>query len=188
MFHLSQIAPRRQPIKVKEPKTTQKTIKAPAQSDYDRLCAASLNEAIRNFKLSPNLTILDLPLSTIIKPSWSASQCKQQQQQKIKNDFIKRLDHIQNKLRTSYVSCDTFQENKIEPIADDKLTSTTRVINSSSNSRPNHFLLVTHLVQQLSQSTFHSMQIRGFKTNRNIESQLKRNPTILSRIQKSFRK
>lgn len=178
---MSQFAPRRQPIKVKEPKTGRKTNSTaqPTQLDYDRLCQASLNETIRNFQLSPNLSILELPLAAITKRDWLSNASKQQT-----NHLVKRLNQIEHKIKTSYVSKNTFGENKAnEPINDGKNIVTIR------DTRPNQFLLVTQLIHQLSQSTiYNSMQLRGFKTQRNIESQLKRNPTILSRIQQTYRK
>lgn len=54
-----------------------------------------------------------------------------------------------------------------------------------SSIRPNQFLLISNLISQLSQS---ATQIRGFKTQRNIESQLKRNPSFLSRFQQAIGK
>lgn len=121
------------------------------------------------------MAILELPLSTITKRNWSSNTNK-------RNNFVKNLNQIQDKIKTSYVSCDTFQENKVEPIHDGNKSVFV------SNNRKNNFLFIPQLMEQLNQSTFKSMQIRGFKTHRNIKSQLKRNPTLLSRIQNTLRK
>lgn len=172
---MSQIAPRRQPIKVKEPKSSRKTNTSHAQNECERLCEASLYEAINNFKTSSNMAILELPLSTIAKRNWLSNTNK-------RNNFVKNLDQIQDKIKMSYVSCDTFQENKVEPIHDGNKSAFV------SNNRKNYIFFVPQLMEQLNQSTFKLMQIRGFKTHRNIKSQLKRNPTLLSRFQKTLRK
>lgn len=120
------------------------------------------------------MAILELPLSTITKRNWSSNTNK-------RNNFVKNLNQIQVKIKTSYVSCDTFEENKIEPIHDGNEPVFV------SNNRKNNIFFVPQLMDQLNQSTFKLMQIRGFKTHRNIRSQLKRNPTLLSRIQKTLR-
>lgn len=79
----------------------------------------------------------------------------------------------------SYVSKDSFHENKAEPMTD---TIITTINHHSTNS-----FLLTHLIHQQAQSILrNSMQIRGFITQRNVESQLKRNPSFLTRIQQAF--
>lgn len=121
------------------------------------------------------MAILELSLSTITKRNWSSNTNK-------RNHFANNFDQIQDKIKTSYVSRNSFQENKVEPI--DYGNKPVFV----SNKRKYNILFVPQLMKQLNQSTFNSMQIRGFKTHRNIRSQLKRNPTLLSRIQKTLRK
>lgn len=84
----------------------------------------------------------------------------------------------------SYVSKNTFRENKAEPMPDARPI----VNNINYTIDINHsriLMLATNLVHQLSQQG-NSMQIRGFRTHRNIESQMKRNPTFASRIQQFF--
>lgn len=185
LYHLSQITPKRHPIRIKESKSDKKHNQI-NQNEFDRLCQQSLYEAVRNFQASTNASILELPLAEIIKQKPVALKRTTQTKSAIRN-----LDKFENTIRMSYVSKNSFRENKGESMQD--VTPTTSHAQTrhatTSVSRPNHFLLASNIIQQLSQPIFqHTMQIRGFKTQRNIESQLKRNPTFLTRIQKSFGK
>lgn len=84
------------------------------------------------------------------------------------------------------MSKNSFAENKAEPMHD----AHESIRNIATLNHPNTtLLLTTHLIRQLSQPIFrNSIQIRGFRTQRNIESQLKRNPSFMSRIQEYFGK
>lgn len=175
---MSQFTPRRPTIRLKDASRASKKSNSSAllsQSEYDKLCKDSLDEVLRNFQASTstNLSILELPLASITK-NWSKEHTERPT-----DNVLKHLDRLQQNIKTSYVSRNTFHENKTEPMVHD-----VPVVNRSS---PNQFLLVSNLVNQLSQSTFRSStQIRGFKTQRNIESQLKRNPSFLSRFQQAI--
>lgn len=175
LFHLSQITPRTHTIRLKESKSSRKTNKI-AQNENDLLCQESLCEAVQNFQVATNTSILELPLYTIMRQKPLAGSQTQTKR------AIKSLDRLENNIKMSYVSKDSFRENRAEPMPDALTTTTTKTV-----SHPNTFLLATNLIHQLSQPIFkNAMQIRGFRTQRNIESQLKRNPTFLSRIQQMF--
>lgn len=144
-------------------------------SQLNELCNDSLSEAVRNFQQSTNVDILELPLAAIEKQKWWSSK----DTIKRLNNFETRLNSLDATLKTSYVSKDTFEQNKAEPIPNPT--------GASNTIRPNHFLIVSHLVNQLSRSNLVNFsQVRGFRTQRAIEAQLKRNPTFLSRIQHLF--
>lgn len=184
LFHLSQFTPRRHTIRLKDSNRSNKKSNTPlpTQSEYDKLCTDSLNEVLRNFQASTstNLSILELPLSSIITKDWTTATTKTKS---ATNSVTKRLNRLHQNIKTNYVSHNTFRENKSEPMQHDLPL----MVNSGGggvNSSPNRFLLVSNLINQLSKSTFRSStQIRGFKTQRTIESQLKRNPTFISRFQ-----
>lgn len=180
LFHLSQITPRTHTIRLKESKSNRKSNKI-AQNEYEVLCQQSLWEAVRNFQASTNTSILELPLSAVMRQKpLAGSQTKT-------NSAIRSLNRLENTIKMSYVSKDTFQENRAEPKPDALTTTSTTSTSIPIVSHPNTFLLATNLIHQLSQPIFRSaIQIRGFRTQRNIESQLKRNPTFLSRIQQAF--
>lgn len=178
MFHLSQITPRRHTIRLKESKSDKKTNKS-AHNTCETLCQQSLCEAVRNFQTSTNAAILEIPLASIIRQKSLTGSHTQTR------NAIRHLDRLENTIKMSYVSRNTFQENKDEPMPDARpLTNHTTSIDMS---HPRIFLLATNLVHQLSQPMLRSsMQIRGFKTHQNVEYQLKRNPSFSSRIQKFF--
>lgn len=183
---MSQITPRPHTVRLKESKSGKKTNKT-AQNEFERLCQESLCVALQNFQASKNTSMLELPLSSIVKQKPLTGLRTQTRR------AIKRLDRLEDHIRTSYVSKSSFQENKAEPMHDARKsfsTSTNSVVATASIvSHPNTFLIASNLVHQLSQPIFrNAVQIRGFKTHRNIESQLKRNPTFMSRIQQSFGK
>lgn len=186
LFHLSQITPRPHTVRLKESKSSRKTNKT-AQNEFERLCQESLCVALHNFQASTNTSILELPLSSIVKQKPLTGSRTHTR------SAIKTLDRLEDHIRTSYVSKSSFQENKAEPIHDGRKSFSSNTTNSvaattaSIVSHPNTFLIASNLVHQLSQPIFrNAMQIRGFKTHRNIESQLKRNPSFMSRIQQSF--
>ncbi|XP_031620472.1 ATP-dependent zinc metalloprotease YME1L isoform X2 [Contarinia nasturtii] len=180
LFHLSQITPRRHTIRIKESKPERKTNQI-NQNEFEQLCQQSLCEAVRNFQASPNTKILELPISVIMKQKPLALKHTTQTKSAIKN-----LTNFENTLRMSYVSKNSFRENKSEPIHD-VTTESLAQARTTTTSLTNNFLLASNLMHHLSQPISNrTMQIRGFKTQRNIESQLKRNPTFLTRIQKSF--
>lgn len=179
MFHLSQITPRRHTIRLKESKSDKKTNKS-AHNTCETLCQQSLCEAVRNFQTSTNAAILEIPLASIIRQKSLTGSHTQTR------NAIRYLDRLENTIKTSYVPRDTFQENKAEPMPDAR-TFTTNHTTRIDISHPRIFLLATNLVHQLSQPMLRSsMQIRGFKTYKNVEYQLKRNPSFSSRIQKFF--
>lgn len=178
LFHLSQITPRRHAIRLKESKSDKKTNKT-APIECEILCQQSLYEAVRNFQTSTNASILEIPLESIVKQK-STSESSYTQTR----SAIKRLERLENTIKMSYVSKNTFRENKAEPMPDAR-----PIVNNINNTIDiNHsriLMLATNLVHQLSQPG-NSMQIRGFRTYRNIESQMKRNPTFATRIQQFF--
>lgn len=99
-----------------------------------------------------------------------------------KASAIDHLNRFENRLKMSYVSKNSFAENKAEPIHDAR--PSTSFTEFTHNEHPNTILFTMNSIHQLSQSMLrNSIQIRGFKTQRNVESQLKRNPSFLSRIQ-----
>lgn len=174
LFHLSQFTPRRHTIRLKESKSDRKTNKT-AQNKCEILCQESLHEAVRNWQNSTNATILEIPLTAITKQKSLTGSHTQTRGE------IRRLDRLESNIRMSYVSKSTFRENKAEPMSD------ARQINTIDINHPKIFLIASNLVHQLSQPMLrNSMQIRGFRTQRNVESQLKRNPTFLSRFQQTF--
>lgn len=182
---MSQITPRPHTVRLKESKSGRKTNKT-AQNEFERMCQESLCEALRNFQASTNTSILELPLASIVKQKPVRGQTR---------SAIKTLDRLEDNIRMSYVSKSSFRENKAELMHDATNISTastkatTTAAASSIVNHPNTFLIASNLVRQLSQPIFqNAMQIRGFKTQRNIESQLKRNPSFISRIQQSFGK
>lgn len=180
LFHLSQITPRRHTIRLKESKSNKKITKS-STNEYERLCQESLSEAVRNFQACTHTAaILKIPITAITKQKPLAGPRSQT------NSAINCLDRLENHLRTSYVSKNSFAENKAEPMLDAHET----VRNIATINHPNStVLLTTHLIRQLSQPIFrNSIQIRGFRTQRNIESQLKRNPSFMSRLQQYFGK
>lgn len=176
LFHLSQITPRRHTIRLKDSKSSKKTKSAPAQNEYDRLCQNSLNETLRNFQQSTNLDILELPLASINKQNWRTHPRMTQT-----NIVEKRLNRLHDAIKTTYVSKSSFRENKSESMSD-----STQIVDISIT-HPNKFLFISNTINQLNQFMLrNSVQIRGFRTQRNIESQLKRNPPFLARFQQAF--
>lgn len=98
-----------------------------------------------------------------------------------KLNAIDHLNRLENCIKMSYVSKNSFAENKAEPILDARQTI------SEITNYPSTVLLTMNSIRQLSHSMMtNSIQIRGFKTQRNIESQLKRNPSFSSRLQQYF--
>lgn len=177
-FHLSQITPRRQTIRLKESKSGRKTNQT-TKNEYERLCQESLCEAIRNLQASTNADILEIPLRAIVnqKPVIGSHP-------PFTNSAISQLNRVENAIKMSYVSSSSFRENRAEPMLVDTQTP---VVRTHVQNPSNAFLLTANLIHQLSQPMFrNAMQIRGFKTHRTIESQLKRNPSFLTRIQQSF--
>lgn len=177
---MSQITSR--PQTIRQSKSGRKANKT-AQNEFERLCQESLCEALRNFQASTNTSILELPLKSIAKRKPLTESRTQTR------SAIKTLDRLEDQIRMSYVSNSSFRENRAEPMHDGQQQPITNIASTPASiiSHPNTFLLASNLVHQLSQPIFrNSMQIRGFKTQRNIESQLKRNPSFMSRIQLSF--
>lgn len=170
LFHLSQITPRRHTIRLKESKASRKTSKTARKNDYEQLCQQSLCETLRNSQTTPiNAAILDIPLDKFIMSSSHVH----------KAIAIEHLNRFENRLKTSYVSKNSFAENKAEPILDARQS-----ISNITSHHPSTILLTMNSIRQISHLMLrNSIQIRGFKTQRNIESQLKRNPSFLSRIQ-----
>lgn len=150
LFHLSQITPRRQTIRLKEQKS-QKKVKssnsvqndlAPIScADLNKLCTDSLAEAMRNFKSSPNATILELPLSAVAAQKWSSKQLQRSSSP---------INSLEAKMKTSYISKASFQQNKAEPIWDP--------LNAVTVSAPlagtNNFLQVANIIGELSRPQF----------------------------------
>lgn len=141
-------------------------------SQLNELCNDSLGESVRNFRNSINVDIIELPLAAIEKQKWFSSK-----ESKRMNNLEVRLNDLQSSLKTSYVSNNTFAENKADLTPNQSL--------SSNYTQANNFLIVSNFVNHLCKANFvnNFTQVRGFKTQRAIESQLKRNPTFLSRIQ-----
>lgn len=131
---------------------------------------------LRNFQTTPiNSAILEIPLNKMYIQKMALSA------QKI--SAMDHLNRLENCLKTSYVSKNSFAENKAEPIIDAQQSL------SPNRSHSSTVLLTLNSLGQLSHSMLqNSIQIRGFKTQRNIESQLKRNPSFTSRIQQLFGK
>lgn len=126
---------------------------------------------LRNFQTTTiNAAILEIPLNKLCMQKMAFSAPKL--------SAMDHLDRLENCFKTTYVSKNSFAENKAEPIIDAQQSL------SQTRNHTNHVLFTMNSVRQLSHSMMqNSIQIRGFKTSRNIESQLKRNPTFLSRIQ-----
>lgn len=176
LFHLSQITTRPHTIRLKESKYDRKPHRS-SQNEFEKLCQGSLCEAFRNLQSSTNTSILEISISAILGQKSSVGLGVKQ-----KRSTIRSLDRLEVAIKKSYVSKNSFRENKAEPMDERKSLTTTL-------SLPNTFLLASNLVHQLCQPIFRSsMQLRGFRTHRNIESQLTRNPSFLSRIQQSFGK
>lgn len=144
LFHLSQITPRRPTIRLREQKTQKKTHNVTTQqneltsistTELNKLCSDSLTEVLRNFQLSPNASVLELPLNVIATQKWSSKQFNRPSQ---------RFNSMEAKLKSSYVSGASFADNKAEPMISDVRPVAHR----------NHFLLVSNFVDQLSQPQF----------------------------------
>lgn len=173
LFHLSQITPRRHTIRLKESKSSRKTNKTARKNEYEPLCQQSLCETLRNLQAtSINTAILEIPLNKfIVQKTGPGSHVH-------KFSAIDHLNRLENCIKTSYVSKNSFAENKAEPILDARQPIT------DITNHPGTVLLTMNSIHQLSHSMLkNSIQIRGFKTDRNIERQLKRNPSFISRIQ-----
>lgn len=110
-------------------------------ADLNKLCTDSLAEVVRNFAASPNASILELPLNAIASKKWSS---------KPSHRTTNRLDSLEAKLKTSYVSHASFQQNKSEsmygPLGAAVVTPTA--------AGTNQFVLVANLVGQLNQPSF----------------------------------
>lgn len=173
LFHLSQITPRRHTIRLKESKTSRKTNKTARNNDYEQLCQQSLCETLRNLQAtSINAAILEISLDKFVVQKMAPSARVH------KASAMDHLNRFENSLKTSYVSKNSFAENKAEPMLD------VRQSIAAIANQPSTILMTMNSIHQLSHSILrNSTQIRGFKTQRNIESQLKRNPSFLSRIQ-----
>lgn len=107
--------------------------------ELNKLCNDSLNEAVKNFQSSINASILDLSLTTITNQKWSSKRLRPV------NNMENRLDSFQQSLKTSYISHDSFHQNKAEPMFRQNATTTKPV---------NNFLFVTNLINQIGQPSF----------------------------------
>lgn len=107
LFHLSQISPRRNNITLKHNKQK----KNPnlnneivlSQSNVDQLCA-SLSETLKNFKTSPQIGILDVPVDAVV--SKKLPYILRTYDSLLKDDKIWKV---------SYVSSESFAKNRGEP-------------------------------------------------------------------------
>lgn len=150
LFHLSQITPRRQTIRLKEQKSHKKSKNSNGQqnelaslscTELNKLCSDSLTESVRNFQSSPNVSILELPLKAIATQTWSSKQWQRPSN---------RIDSLEAKLKTSYISQASFRQNKAEPMCGPLHPATI----SAAAAGTNNFLQVAHLVGQLSRPQF----------------------------------
>lgn len=148
LFHLSQFTPRRQTIRLKEQKShkklknekaTQNELASMSCVDLNKLCTDSLTEVMRNFQTSPNASILELSLNTIVAQKWPLKHWQRPSS---------RIDSLETKIKTSYISNASFQQNKAEPMWCPLNTTTLNV------AQTNNFLQITHLIGQLSQPQF----------------------------------
>lgn len=141
------------------------------------MCQQSLCETLRNLQTtSINTAILEIPLDKFIVQRTTTPSSPVHKAA----SAIEQLNRFEHCLKTSYVSKNSFAENKAEPMFDAQQSITDVTRNHPSTA----VLLTMHSLRQLSHSMLrNSIQIRGFKTQRNVESQLKRNPSFLSRIQ-----
>lgn len=189
LFHLSQVTPRRNNLTINKRKQrdgarpanessavasaldtsisskTKPCNLKPAQ--LHELCILSFNETLRNLKNSPQLAWLSsVPLETIISKDNSTVIRNIQQLFKDRNR--------QSPWKIDYTSRDSFCENRGErniPIA---------MLDQSS-------LSANVLRSFYKRNKFGAtIQVRGFRTHRAIEAQLKRNPTFSSRFRDFF--
>lgn len=182
LFHLSQITPRPHTIRLKDSRPSRKTNKTTPKNEYEQqLCQQSLCEMLRNLQTTAiNSAILEIPLNKFIMQKMALNAHGP------KLSAMDQLNRFEQRLNISYISKNTFAENKAEPIVDAPQKS----IGTIRSSQPSSAVLLTmNSIRQLSHSMLqNSIQIRGFKTDHSIESQLKRNPSLLSRIQQFFGK
>lgn len=145
---MSQFTPRRQPIRLKEQKSHKKFKNVNAQqnelasmssADLNKLCSDSLTEVMRNFQMSPNASILEVPLNAIVAQKWPLKHWQRPSS---------RIDSLETKIKTSYISNASFQQNKAEPMWGPLNMTTLNV------AQTNNFLQITHLIGQLSQPQF----------------------------------
>ncbi|XP_017784050.1 PREDICTED: ATP-dependent zinc metalloprotease YME1 homolog isoform X2 [Nicrophorus vespilloides] len=98
-------------------------------------------------------------------------------------------NHFLNKLNVSYISSDTFFENKYG-LSESEITRPkvpTLVINKNHPFHlPNGFC-TSFLSSITSKNVFtFDVQVRGFKTDRSVRAELDRNPSLLARIKNMF--
>lgn len=173
-------------MKEQKPSSRKTNKTADKHEQYERICQQSFGEAIRNFQCSTNALTLEIPLNTIVMQKPLSGRRSSSHHHHQTNSAIEYLNRIERNIKTSYVSKSTFAENKAERMACDAYHNTSPI---PFIDQPKFIFLTGNLMRQLTQSTLrNSMQIRGFRTQRNIESQLKRNPSFLSRIQDYFGK
>ncbi|KAK4884534.1 hypothetical protein RN001_000805 [Aquatica leii] len=94
-------------------------------------------------------------------------------------------NHFLNKYKVSYISGDSFFENKhgLSEKALHKDHVPLVFINNNKSIRIHHHFYDKFLHSVLHNNKFlFTVQVRGFKTERNIKAELNRNPTILSRL------
>lgn len=99
-------------------------------------------------------------------------------------------NHILDKIQVSYISHETFLENK-RGVSEKKLFNELPLIFSNESKEINkllNFPLSTSFfnTDRYAKKITYDFQIRGFKTDRNVEAELSRNPSLLRRLRVIF--
>ncbi|RVE42680.1 hypothetical protein evm_012668 [Chilo suppressalis] len=148
-----------------------------ATSLYDAtLCSESLEEAVRNFDKNDLAEMRKVDLRSLATLSKATRRSL---------NFSKEF---QSAKKVSFISAETFDKNKNGWTPQSSTTPTVTVDLRRHNTRislTDNF--VGLLARSLQKDTFqYSVQVRGFKTERGVHADQKRNPNLINRLRKFF--
>ncbi|CAH0761468.1 unnamed protein product [Diatraea saccharalis] len=148
-----------------------------AASLYDAtLCSESLEEALRNFDKNDLAEMRKIDLRSLASFSKAAKKP------------LNSITDLQSVKKVSFISAETFDKNKNGWTALSTATPTVTVDlrgPSTKVSFTDNFLgLLTRSIQ--TNIFLYNVQVRGFKTERGVHADLKRNPNLINRLRKSF--
>lgn len=172
----------------KPERNTEKLSADLSRTEFESICENSLREAIKN---CDKLTLADFQKLGVTQNNKIFARQRSRSAPTSKEDVADKIDpwHV------SYVSGYSFEQNKNESKVDKILkdvintpslyVDTSRGYKNAKISYSQNF--ASYLSQNLCTPKFkYEIQVRGFKTERTVISELERNPSVMQRFKKTM--
>ncbi|CAG9573608.1 unnamed protein product [Danaus chrysippus] len=136
------------------------------------ICPESFDEALRHFDKNVLTEMRNIDLRYVTSIAGSS------------RNILRNIAGVASSKKVSFVSTDSFEKNKNGWVTTPTITVDLRHKNTKLSLTDNFVGLLTKSIRD---NCFnYNVQVRGFKTERGIHADLKRNPNIFNRLRKSF--